>query len=1187
MFFDHHQLTPTRMNSPLLVTHVTDAAKSHLIAQQIKTHQRPTLIVTHSPLRAKELQADIGFFLGQQGGEASEQLVSHYPAKDIIFFSADVRSGNITRERFSVLRRLVDEPTAPSETGSHLPPVVVLTIEALYDKLTPREAFMPFMTPINLGDEISVEGLVDKLVKMGYHRREQVEAEGHFALRGGILDVYTPASHQGSDDMERGAYRLEFFGDEVDSIRTLDTTTQRSLNKVGSLTLFPVRELVYTAETLAVALAVLAKDYQKQLDFFVKKGQQEEADKLREHVGETLAILRQSGTAKNIDNFFAYFYDGVSLLDYFPADGCIYFDEPNKIKAHASAVFTEFNMSNTSRLSQGYLLPNQSQMFFSYDGLLRIMANYNTMLLMTLPGSPYGFSPRTMAKIPTREVSLVRHSIENLAEEIRFQNNQGASVVVLAAAKSKAERLATELSGYDIAIHYASGFESLMSRTESSMTNVTVAGSISRGFEYLEHKVVFISDKEVFAKTKRPIRRKKSARIENFADLKPGDHIVHDIHGIGVYSGLETLITDNVSRDYLQLTYKDGGKIYVPTTQVDRIQKYIGGSNAALSKLGGTAWEKTKTKAKEAVAELARELALLYAQRKEARGYEYTPDTIWQTEFEDSFPFDETNDQLLAIEDVKSDMESTKVMDRLICGDVGFGKTEVAIRAAFKAAQDGKQVAMLVPTTILAQQHWHNFKERMRSFPVNVEVLSRFRTKKEQNETLFRVQTGACDIIIGTHRLLSKDVKFKNLGLVIVDEEQRFGVTHKEKLKHLTVNVDVLTLSATPIPRTLHMSLSGIRDISLLQDPPTSRKNIQTFVLEYDKEFVKTAVTRELARGGQVYYLYNNVRNIGNMAQTIATIVPDARVRFAHGQMSETELETVMMAFIDREIDVLVCTTIIETGLDIPNVNTIVIHDADHMGLSQLYQLRGRVGRSDRIAYAYLMYKKDKLLNEIASRRLQTIRDFTEFGSGFKVALKDLEIRGVGNLLGASQSGHMATIGYEMYSRLLEEAVRELEGKPVEKQRDVSVEIKISAYIPPTYISNEEQRLYIYKKIAHMRHQQDHDAIYEEIEDKYGELPKSVDNLLQVALLKGVAASLGATEIIQKEQRHGPMVSQVLVVMFDPQATVDPEKITQVVSSSQNLLFTVAAAPYLTYKPQANVTVAELVALRKILESLS
>ena len=746
-------------------------------------------------------------------------------------------------------------------------------------------------------------------------------------------------------------------------------------------------------------------------------------------------------------------------------------------------------------------------------------------------------------------------------DEVKYLKDEDYRIVIFGGGESRCQRIASELSDRGInAALVGEGQEFVPVKGGVYICR----GRLSKGFEYSDIKFAVFSLSELTGEQglkRRKKRVKKGKAIESFTDLKVGDYVVHESHGIGVYRGLENISVDGINKDYLKISYRGGSNLFVPVNQMDLVQKYIGsdGARPKLSKLGGPDWGKMKSKVRAAVAILAEDLVEVYAKRQAAEGFKYSPDTTWQREFEESFDYTETDDQLNAIEDIKRDMESGKVMDRLVCGDVGYGKTEVAIRAAFKTVQDGKQVAYLVPTTILAQQHYSTFTKRMAAYPVQIELLNRFRTASEQKQTLKNLETGMADIVIGTHRLLSKDVKFKDLGLIIVDEEQRFGVAHKEKLKRIKENVNVLTLTATPIPRTLHMSLSGIRDMSLLEEPPEERLPVQTFVMESNEQSVRDAIHRELARGGQVYYLHNRIDNIYEAAARIQKLVPEARVQYAHGRMSERELEGIMEEFIDGDTDVLVCTTIIETGLDIPNVNTIIIQDADRMGLSQLYQLRGRVGRSNRTSYAYFMYRRDKVLQEVAEKRLQTIREFTEFGSGFKIAMRDLEIRGAGSLLGAEQHGHMETVGYDMYCKLLDEAVCKLKGVDRSESFETTIDISVNAYIPGYYIENEEQRLEIYKKISLIDSQESFYDIQEEIEDRFGTMPKSVQTLLDVALVKSEAHNLGIVSVAEKQKN--------IVVTFKSNAGVDTERITQMLMAKNSpYMFTAAEEPYITIK---------------------
>ena len=1054
---------------PVLVTGVNGSGKWHLASSVMTKENRPGLIVTHSELSAKGVYEDTRFFFPDR--------CRLYPSRDPLFYAADAKSADITRKRFIVISELL--------AGEN--PVIVLSAEALLDRLTPKKSFMGNILRLQIGDLMEPEDLILHLSSRGYKRAVQVEGPGQFAMRGGIVDICT------IKEESTAALRLEFFGDEIDSIRLLDVISQRSGDKIEQTEIYPMEEL-------------------------------------------------------DLSNT-----EETNLLNYLSRDTILFFDEPNYIANHLKVLREEYEEGIKSLLLKEGLTPAAKRPEpLVYEQVLHQAKAFDTVLFTDMARTTEGFIPKEVISFTMRACPPLRRKPNELKEDISFWLEQKYHLLIIS---GSGQQLAKSLAELDIPARY----DEDLANIPPGVVTVT-RGFLTASFEYPQCKLAVITDKEMFAKAdkKRKRRRKDGAKIDNFTDLRPGDYIVHDNHGVGKFVGIEQIVTDGLSRDYLKLAYADGGNLYVHTGQMELIQKYIGGSeNLKLNKLNGADWAKAKSKVRGAVKILAQDLVNLYAKRKMAKGYIYSPDTIWQTEFENLFPYEETDDQLAAIEDVKKDMESEKIMDRLICGDVGYGKTEVALRAAFKAVQDNKQVAYLVPTTILAQQHYLTFKSRLRDYPVEIERLSRFQTAKEQKNTLKRLSTGEADIVIGTHRILSKDVKFHNLGLIIVDEEQRFGVSHKEKLKALKENVDVLTLTATPIPRTLHLSLTGLRDMSLLNEPPEERQPVQTYVMEYNPDFVREAINRELARDGQVYYLHNRVRNIAEEAARVRSLVPHAKVAFAHGQMSENELENIMEDFVEGDVQVLVCTTIVEAGLDIPNVNTIIIQNADYMGLSQLYQLRGRVGRSNRLAYAYLMYQKDKILDEVAQKRLQTIRDFTEFGAGFKIAMRDLEIRGAGNLLGAEQHGHMDTIGYDMYCRLLAEAIGELQGKAPEESFETTVDIKINAFIPEYYIEDEVQKLEIYKKISFIQNQQDCSHMQEEIEDRFGDLPQPVRNLLDIALLKARANRLGVISVADKQQR--------LLITFKADAKVDVDRLTQLVTKEAGkVLFTMASNPYLT-----------------------
>ena len=842
----------------------------------------------------------------------------------------------------------------------------------------------------------------------------------------------------------------------------------------------------------------------------------------------------------------------------------IFLDEPNRISQEGSAVEKEFAESMENRLNKGYILPSQTELLY---GCMEIIGRLNQrnclgLCIMDVPRDEWNISGTYSMTV--RSVNSYHNSFEQLVKDLQKWKKEGYRIALLSASRTRAKRLASDLQEYELNSFYSDDRDREIQPGEIMVTD----GNLHHGYEYPLIRFAVLTESDIFGREKKKRKKRhtyEGTKIQSFTDLNVGDFVVHESHGLGIYRGIEKIEVDKVIKDYMKIEYSGGSNLYVLATQSDVIQKYAGADAKPpkLNKLGGQEWNKTKTRVHKAVQIVAQDLVKLYAARQEKQGFVYGPDTVWQREFEEMFQFEETDDQLLAIADTKKDMESTKIMDRLICGDVGFGKTEVAIRAAFKAVQEDKQVVYLVPTTILAQQHYNTFVQRMKDFPVRVDLLCRFRTPAEQKKTLEDLKKGAVDILIGTHRVLSKDVKFKDLGLLIVDEEQRFGVTHKEKIKQLKNNIDVLTLTATPIPRTLHMSLIGIRDMSVLEEAPNERQEIQTYVCEYNEEMIREAISRELNRGGQVYYVYNRVNTIVEMSNTIAKLVPEANVAFAHGQMKERELERIMYDFINGDIDVLVSTTIIETGLDISNVNTMIIHDADTMGLSQLYQLRGRVGRSNRTAYAFLMYKRNKMLKEVAEKRLSAIREFTELGSGFKIAMRDLEIRGAGNLLGEAQHGHMEAVGYDLYCKMLNESVRELKGEQqIQEKYETVMDLDIDAYIPDKYIRNEYQKLDIYKRIAMIESREEQDDMLEELLDRFGEPPKAVQNLLSIARLKAEAHQAFITEVTQK----GDFIK---LVMYE-KTQADPKKIEQMVQKYQGKMkFVIDTRPYFLYtKPR-------------------
>ena len=1124
-----------RNKLPIRVTGCTDSQKAHLIAAASERRTK-RLVITDNEIKARELAADLQMY---------DKNVLFYPSKDIIFYSADVHGDAIVRERMKCLKRL----------ASGEPVTVVAGFHAGMDKIMPPEELLKDVIHIDPDDTLDPEELAKKLVRIGYERTALVENPGEFAIRGGIIDVYPLA--------EDAPYRIELWGDEIDSIRIFDPSGQRSIENAGAFDIFPATEIVLDEEDIAAGISKLDAEAKKYIAALRKKMKTEEASRALKAVEAFKENLEYLKSKASLESYIDYFTDKtVSFFDYFTdGDSFIFLDEPARVAETAEAVDTEFQMSMQGRLEGGYILPGQVNAVFASS---QLFAKLESAPVIMLSAMEYKFSlipAQSSCGVTVRSVSSYNSDFELLVKEFTDWKKKKYRVILLTASRSRAQRLVQDLCDYDLNAFYSEDESRLVQEGEIKVAS----GAVSRGFEYPLLKFAVVCESDIFGRQKKKPHKPKlyeGTKIADFTKLESGDYVVHENYGIGIYRGIEKIEVDHVIKDYIKIEYAGGGTLYVLATAMDAVQKYSGpeGKTPKINKLDSTEWKNTKTKVRGAVRDIADSLVKLYAARQAKPGFRFGRDTTWQTEFEETFPFEETDDQLKAIEDTKRDMESTKIMDRLICGDVGYGKTEIAIRAAFKAAMDGKQVAFLVPTTILAQQHYNTFALRMAGYPVKVEMLSRFRTPAEQKRALNDLRTGQLDIIIGTHRLLSKDVKFKDLGLLIVDEEQRFGVTHKEKIKQLKDDVDVLTLTATPIPRTLHMSLIGIRDMSVLDEPPVDRLPIQTFVMEHNDEIIREAVNRELARGGQVYYVFNRVNGISEMTATLQKLLPEARIVYAHGQMSERELEKIMMGFINGEIDVLVSTTIIETGLDISNVNTIIIDDADRLGLSQLYQLRGRVGRSARTAYAFLMYKRDKVLKEVAEQRLSAIRQFTELGSGFKIAMRDLEIRGAGNLLGAEQSGQMSAVGYDLYCKLLNEAVSALKlGDKELEIWDTTIDMDIDAYIPSTYIKNELQKLDMYKRIANIDSNEMLVDMQEELTDRYGDIPKAVDNLLSIALLKSRAHNVYVTGLTQKRL-------DVRLNMYE-KAKLDVARIPELIAKFGNRLRLVPGKnPYFTFK---------------------
>ena len=1039
------------------------------------------LILAEDEKRAKEIYEDYRFY---------DKEVYYYPAKDLLFFQADIHGNLLIRQRMQVIKALLEKERI----------TVVTSIDGCMDFLLPLEEIKKSLIHYESDSPIDLDALKDSLVALGYERVGQVEMPGQFSVRGGIIDIYSLT--------EENPWRIELWGDEIDSIRSFDAESQRSLENLDEITIYPAVEKVGEKEM-------------------------------------------------------------VSFLEYFSREKSILFlDEPNHLVEKGMAVEEEYLQSRKHREEKGeQKLPDN--WLCRFDTLQKALNQYNCAAFCALEPKRGKWKITEKFDVTVKTVNSYNSSFELLVKDLLQYKKQGFQIALLSGSRTRAERLAKDLQEEGLNAFYSTDYDRLIQPGE-----IMVAyGHAKKGFEYPLIKFALMTETDIFGQEQKKKKKKKNyngQRIQDFAELSIGDFVVHEKHGLGIYRGIEKVEVDKIVKDYIKIEYRGGSNLYILATQLDALQKYSGADTAKapkLNKLGGQEWNKTKSRVRGAVKNIAKELVELYAVRQEKEGYVCGPDTVWQREFEEMFPYEETEDQLNAIEDTKRDMESTKIMDRLVCGDVGYGKTEVALRAAFKAVQESRQVVYLVPTTILAQQHYNTFVQRMKEFPVKVELLCRFRTPAQQKKAIEGLKKGQVDIVVGTHRVLSKDIEFKNLGLLIIDEEQRFGVAHKEKIKQLKKDVDVLTLTATPIPRTLHMSLIGIRDMSVLEEPPMDRIPIQTYVMEYDEETVREAINRELRRGGQVYYVYNRVTDIAEVALRISKLVPDARVDFAHGQMSERELEQVMYGFINGEIDVLVSTTIIETGLDISNVNTMIIHDSDRYGLSQLYQLRGRIGRSNRTSYAFLMYRPNMVLRETAEKRLAAIREYTDLGSGFKIAMRDLELRGAGNLLGAQQHGHMNAVGYDLYCKMLSEAVKEAKGIHTMEDFETSVDLNIDAFIPDTYISNEFQKLDIYKRIAGIENQSDYDDMLEELLDRFGEPTKAVLNLLAIAKMKAIAHQAYVTEIKQTGK-------EIKITLYE-KAKINPVGIPALMDKyRRRLQFKTDKEPKFIFLPQGKVVEA-------------
>ena len=1110
---EYRHLEENLHNTPLSVAGLSDGASAQFICQ-LAAGKRGIVILPNE-LDAKAFYEDIKFF---------DKGTLYFPTKDYVFHNIDAFGKENERARLEVLDKFINREDVK----------IVTSLEAIFKYTIPKEKFLNLRIPISSGTEIEIEKLSKDLVLMGYTKEDMVEGVGQFSVRGGIIDIFSPNYPN--------PFRIELFDTEVDSIRFFDEETQRSLENCMDILIIPTREAVTSEEDRFRLEEYLVSEKKK-----LKK--KEISEKLIETLDKDLEKLKESGEVQAFDRYMPIVYGGVpTLADYLEKDDFVFLIEPKKIAERAKNLAKEEAETLLGLSENGIIAKAKGGYFGDYKEIKEKFQGAKIISINSLNHSSIDYKYNGIFNFETRTTINFHGKIEYLYDDLKRWCEEKYSVAILVANRSRGENLAGSINEKGIISRYLHDDYQF----EPGKVSI-IKGELKKGFEYPKAKFVIISDREIFSVKPKRRRRKdeNTNRIKSYTDINPGDYVVHQAHGIGQYMGIHKMSVSGYTKDYLKIQYRGTDVLYVPVEQMNYLYKYIGSTDRAvkMNSLGGSEWKNTKAKVKKSTDDMAKQLVNLYAQREQMKGYAFSEDTPWQRDFEDTFVYSETDDQLRSIDEVKKDMEKPRPMDRLLCGDVGYGKTEVALRAAFKAVCDSKQVAYLCPTTILAMQHYDTFSRRMADFPVKVEMLSRFRTKKQQEEILKKLRKGEIDVLIGTHRILQKDVEYKDLGLLIIDEEQRFGVADKEKLKELKKDVDVLSMTATPIPRTLHMAMISVRDMSILEEPPENRYPVGTYVLEHDDSVIHDAIRKEIARGGQVFYLYNRVKGIYHVAESIKKAIPEARVKVGHGKMNEDELEDIMYEMVEGKCDVLVCTTIIETGLDIPNANTIIIEHADRMGLAQLYQLRGRVGRSNRAAYAYLTYRRDGTLTDIAEKRLRAISEFTEFGSGFKIAMRDLEIRGAGNLLGSQQHGHMDSVGYDMYCKILKESVRDIKGITEETREPAALDIQVDAYIPERYIENVNQRIDMYKKISVIENQEEREELIDELIDRYGNVPRSVMNLMEIALLKALATELGMTEIVAKENHilfkfsksgFDPMILMKMIQKFPREVSTKP-----------------------------------------------
>lgn len=1098
--------------SPIAISGLSDVSKVSIISSVLESTKRKICVLTYNEIQAKKLVKDLKYFFKQ---------VYFLPKREIAPYDYIAESKDLPYERIAVLNKII------LQEKSKEPIIIVTTIEAAMQKMISKEELYENIVDFKIGETYSIENLKQTFVKLGYERTNLIEGQGQFSIRGGIVDVGLS---------NKIGVRIEFWGDEVDSIRYFKIDSQRSTEMIQNITIFPAHEFI--VQNISNAIKKIEENYS--------------------NVDEDIELIKNGENISKIDKYFNEFYDKQEyFLDYLSDKYLIFIDENSKIQQRKENIIIENNNLIKSLVEKERIVPesikNVSNYEYDYSKKQIIYLEQNDIIKNILK-----------FRFTTREINYYKSEIDLLITDLNEYAKKNR-VIILGGNETTSEKVCELLKEREVNYKYEKEIKSV-----NPGEIIVTLGAFSAGFQNYDLKLVVINLSNSFEETVKKKKYKNSAFKQGekivFADLKEGDFVVHKLHGIGQFMGVNTITTaDKITKDYIKIKYKNDDVLYVPTDSLDSVRKYIGGGDTSpkLNKLGTKEWENTKSKVKKNLEIIAKDLVELYAKRQHVKGFEFSKDTPWQKQFEDGFPYQETDDQLRCIEEVKKDMEKPVPMDRLLCGDVGYGKTEVAIRAAFKAVMDQKQVAYLVPTTVLANQQYEEFKSRMEEFPIRVDLLNRFRTKKEQEQVIKKLKLGELDVVIGTHRLLSKDVEFKDLGLLIIDEEQRFGVKDKEKIKQLKNSVDVLTMTATPIPRTLHMSILGVRDMSVIYEPPQNRRPVQTYVLEYDEEIVREAILKEVERGGQVFYLFNNVEQIAKKANDVAKLVSEAKISYAHGKMTGKELEEIMEAFISKEIDVLVCTTILESGIDMPNANTIIVENAERLGLSQLYQIRGRVGRSNKQAYAYITYKRNKLLSEVADKRLKAIKEFTEFGSGFKIAMRDLEIRGAGSMLGEVQHGHMEQVGYDTYCKLLDEVMKETQGIQVQEEKDIQIDLNISSYIPDDFIKDSSQKIEIYQNIALCRTEEDIQNVIDEIIDRYGKMPDELENLIEIVRIKELARKSSITKIAQRMEN----------IVFYFEDNNYPENMINILIQRYGIRikFSTGIEPYITLKNAKNV----------------